>query len=166
MPKAVICPGPAVFLEGDPEEDSSWVLQPFQKGEPRFYLEAANAIEWFRHPEVTRRTILEEFARDSVENLLFGICRFRECTGEYPEHVTVIGWAFKSERSNCIGRRLNGRRTGSHTSGSTNRSLWRLRWLGSGLRWRIPINASVGIPSAGNTPTNEVVQRCSDSWIQ
>jgi hypothetical protein len=47
---------------------------------------------------VAGRTVLEEFARDSFENLLFGICRFREFAGHYPEHVTLVSWAFKEQR--------------------------------------------------------------------
>ena len=44
------------------------------------------------------RTFLEEFARDSFENLLFSLCRFREITGRYPAKVTVVGFDFKSKR--------------------------------------------------------------------
>jgi hypothetical protein len=40
----------------------------------------------------------EEFARDSLENVLFGLCRFREVTGRYPKQITVVSWAFKAER--------------------------------------------------------------------
>lgn len=38
---------------------------------------------------INQRTYLEEYARDSFENLLFSICRFREVTGDYPSKVTV-----------------------------------------------------------------------------
>jgi hypothetical protein len=44
------------------------------------------------------RTNLENFARDSFENLLFGICRFQQLVGSYPRTVTVASWAFKSAR--------------------------------------------------------------------
>ena len=44
------------------------------------------------------RTFLEEYARDSFENLLFSLCRFREITGRYPAKVTVVGFDFKSKR--------------------------------------------------------------------
>jgi hypothetical protein len=40
----------------------------------------------------------EEFARDSFENLLFGICRFAEVTGRYPDQVTFVSWEFKRRR--------------------------------------------------------------------
>lgn len=44
------------------------------------------------------RIATEEHARDSMENLLFSICRFYELTGKYPEKITVIGFEFKKER--------------------------------------------------------------------
>jgi hypothetical protein len=36
---------------------------------------------------ITSRVFLEEFARDSYENLLFSLCRFREIVGKYPENL-------------------------------------------------------------------------------
>ncbi|MBN1676726.1 MAG: hypothetical protein JXR37_37120 [Kiritimatiellae bacterium] len=47
---------------------------------------------------VAKRTVMEGFARDSFENLLFGICRFQQATRQYPRTVTVVGWEFKSKR--------------------------------------------------------------------
>ncbi|CAO3693250.1 unnamed protein product [Umbelopsis ramanniana] len=44
------------------------------------------------------RIATEEHARDSMENLLFSICRFYELTGNYPKKITVIGFEFKKER--------------------------------------------------------------------
>lgn len=41
---------------------------------------------------------LEEFARDSFENVLFLICRFYEYEERYPLKVTVVGFEFKRER--------------------------------------------------------------------
>ena len=38
------------------------------------------------------------FARDSFENVLFGICRFVEATERIPHSVTVVSWAFKQRR--------------------------------------------------------------------
>ncbi|CAA6674992.1 unnamed protein product [Spirodela intermedia] len=38
---------------------------------------------------VRKRTLTEEHARDSFENLLFSVCRFRELTGDYPRNITV-----------------------------------------------------------------------------
>lgn len=62
------------------------------------YYHAARHHDWFGHPAVAARAILEEFARDSFENLLFGLCRAKEYAGSYPEHVTVVSWAFKERR--------------------------------------------------------------------
>jgi hypothetical protein len=39
--------------------------------------------------------VVEDYARDSFENLLFSICRFKEVTGNYPARVTVVGYTFK-----------------------------------------------------------------------
>jgi hypothetical protein len=47
---------------------------------------------------VAARTTTEEFARDSFENLLFGICRFQQLARSYPRIVTVASWAFKASR--------------------------------------------------------------------
>jgi hypothetical protein len=120
-----------------PEADSSWCLQPFQKGEPPAYIEHIRAgvelaardeqalllfsggqtrseagprseaqsywllaehFNWWGSESVRERAGTEEFARDSFENLLFGICRFRECSANYPEGVAVVSWGFKQER--------------------------------------------------------------------
>ncbi len=62
------------------------------------YWLAAEQCGWFGHSEVRPRAQIEDFARDSFENLLFGICRFRELTGQAPEQVTVVSWEFKRER--------------------------------------------------------------------
>lgn len=44
------------------------------------------------------RIILEEYARDSFENLLFSIARFNEVTNIYPAKITIIGYDFKKRR--------------------------------------------------------------------
>jgi hypothetical protein len=62
------------------------------------YWTTADRYAWFGNPAVARRAVLEEFARDSFENLLFSICRFREIAGKYPEHVTLVSWGFKEQR--------------------------------------------------------------------
>lgn len=48
--------------------------------------------------DVRSRTVSEEFAVDSFENLLFSICRFREVTGSYPEKITTVSFSFKRKR--------------------------------------------------------------------
>ena len=44
------------------------------------------------------RMIVEDYARDSHENVLFSLCRFQEMTGQYPSHITVVGFEFKRKR--------------------------------------------------------------------
>ena len=41
---------------------------------------------------------LEEYARDSFENVLFSLCRFHEVSGNYPSFITVVGFDFKGPR--------------------------------------------------------------------
>ncbi|KAI3733101.1 hypothetical protein L1987_64319 [Smallanthus sonchifolius] len=48
--------------------------------------------------KVRWKALTEEYARDSFENLLFSVCRFRELTGSYPQNITVVGYDFKKER--------------------------------------------------------------------
>lgn len=57
---------------------------------------------------LVQRTYLEEHARDSYENLLFSLCRFREVAGHYPTRVTVVGFDFKQERFSSLHRRAIG----------------------------------------------------------
>jgi hypothetical protein len=73
-------------------------LEAGPRSEALSYWLAADHLHWFGHSHVSSRAHLEDFARDSFENLLFGICRFRELTGHAPHHVTVIGWEFKRQR--------------------------------------------------------------------
>lgn len=54
------------------------------------------------------RAHTEEHARDSLENLLFSICRFKELTGDYPDEVTVVSYDFKKERFSKLHRRAVG----------------------------------------------------------
>ncbi|HJO94703.1 MAG TPA: hypothetical protein QF753_14995 [Victivallales bacterium] len=47
---------------------------------------------------LANRIILEEYARDSFENLLFSICKFYEVTDIFPGKITLISWDFKKTR--------------------------------------------------------------------
>jgi len=47
---------------------------------------------------VAQRTVTEDFAADSFQNLLFSICRFHEVVGKYPKRITVVGFSFKEFR--------------------------------------------------------------------
>jgi len=53
---------------------------------------------------VRARAYTEEHARDSFENLLFGLCRFYEVTGRYPKRVTVVSYTLKERRFNEVHR--------------------------------------------------------------
>jgi len=49
-------------------------------------------------PDIALRSTTEEYARDSFENFLFSICRFREYTNHYPDTIRIVSWAFKEKR--------------------------------------------------------------------
>ncbi len=68
------------------------------RSEAQSYWCIADWFRWWSSPSVAVRASTEEFAADSFENLLFGVCRSRECTGRYPQSVTVISWGFKDQR--------------------------------------------------------------------
>lgn len=53
---------------------------------------------WGSADDVRPRAVVEEYARDSFENLLFAIGRFKQVTGRYPAKFTVVGYAFKRDR--------------------------------------------------------------------
>jgi hypothetical protein len=78
---------------------------PTSEGASYYYL--AQQMKWITSKN-SNRVFLEEFARDSFENLLFSICRFKEVTGVYPTKVTVIGFDFKAERFQDYHRRAIG----------------------------------------------------------
>lgn len=67
------------------------------QSEAQSYWCIADHFNWW-NTNVKRRATTEEFARDSFENVLFGICRFKECTSQYPNRITVVSWAFKEDR--------------------------------------------------------------------
>lgn len=65
------------------------------RSEANSYYTVADLHDWWGHKTTA---ITEDFARDSFENLLFGICRFKEFAGRYPSKVTLVSWAFKEQR--------------------------------------------------------------------
>ncbi|GBG28515.1 Hypothetical Protein FCC1311_047382 [Hondaea fermentalgiana] len=71
------------------------------KSEANSYFFVADHFGWWSSraaKEVRPRAALEEYSTDSLENLLFSLCRFHELSGSYPKHVTVVGYTFKQER--------------------------------------------------------------------
>ncbi|GER38765.1 polyketide cyclase/dehydrase and lipid transportsuperfamily protein, partial [Striga asiatica] len=60
------------------------------RSEAQSYWTVAESKQWFGKRDIVRnRALTEEHARDSFENLLFSLCRFRELTGAYPQNITV-----------------------------------------------------------------------------
>lgn len=85
-----------VFSGGESRRD----VGPISEAASYYYL----AIEKKWMSSIIPRVYLEEYARDSFENLLFSICRFREVVGRYPHHITVIGFDFKEHRFTALHR--------------------------------------------------------------
>ena len=55
--------------------------------------------------QMSNRIFLEEYARDSFENLLFSICRFHEVMDAYPQRITIVGFDFKQHRYATLHRK-------------------------------------------------------------
>ncbi|RDX70217.1 hypothetical protein CR513_50562, partial [Mucuna pruriens] len=69
------------------------------RSEAQSYWAVADSKGWYgKEASVKWRALTEEHARDSFENLLFSICRFRELTGTYPQNITVVSYDFKEKR--------------------------------------------------------------------
>ncbi|CAK9155263.1 unnamed protein product [Ilex paraguariensis] len=82
-----------LFSGGETRKDAG------PRSEAQSYWIVAESKGWFGKKEIVRlRALTEEYARDSFENLLFSVCRFRELTGTYPHNITVVGYDFKEER--------------------------------------------------------------------
>jgi len=86
-----------LFSGGQTRKD----VGPTSEAASYYYL--AQEKKWIN--PIVSRVFLEEFARDSYENLLFSLCRFREIVGKYPEKVTVVGFGFKKKRFTNLHRR-------------------------------------------------------------
>jgi len=70
---------------------------PLSEGASYFLVSDAMKL-WPLGSTVRSRTVVEEYATDSFENLLFSICRFFEITGRYPEKITAVSFTFKQHR--------------------------------------------------------------------
>uniref|UniRef100_A0A0E0KQX4 DUF218 domain-containing protein n=1 Tax=Oryza punctata TaxID=4537 RepID=A0A0E0KQX4_ORYPU len=82
-----------LFSGGETRKDAG------PRSEAQSYWTIADSKGWFGNDEsIRRRALTEEHARDSFENLLFSVCRFRELTGNYPQNITVVSYDFKEER--------------------------------------------------------------------
>ena len=59
----------------------------------------AESSDWFgTGRDVRDRAFTEEHSRDSLENIVFSLCRFYELTGNYPEKLTIVSYDFKEQR--------------------------------------------------------------------
>ncbi|KAJ4953486.1 hypothetical protein NE237_030318 [Protea cynaroides] len=82
-----------LFSGGETRKDAG------PRSEAQSYWAVAESKGWFgKQDNVRWKSLTEEHARDSFENLLFSVCRFRELTGAYPYNITVVGYDFKEER--------------------------------------------------------------------
>ncbi|RWR84186.1 Rossmann-like protein alpha/beta/alpha sandwich [Cinnamomum micranthum f. kanehirae] len=81
-----------LFSGGETRKDAG------PRSEAQSYWSVAESQGWFGKQDVKWRSLTEEHARDSFENLLFSVCRFRELTGVYPHNITVVSYDFKEER--------------------------------------------------------------------
>lgn len=62
------------------------------------YLAMCRQRKWFGYKGVEAFATSENYARDSFENILYSICRFRQVVGKYPKRFKVVSWGFKYER--------------------------------------------------------------------
>lgn len=85
-PKALL-----VFSGGQTRRDAG------PRSEGQSYWHVAEHFDWWGTGAGARATT-EEYARDSLENVLFAACRFKEVVGRYPRKVTVVSYAFKRRR--------------------------------------------------------------------
>ncbi|PKA57460.1 hypothetical protein AXF42_Ash013648 [Apostasia shenzhenica] len=88
-----------LFSGGETRKDAG------PRSEAQSYWSVAETKGWFgKSNNVRDRALTEEHARDSFENLLFSVCRFRELTGSYPKNITVVSYDFKRERFSRLHR--------------------------------------------------------------
>lgn len=69
--------------------------------EAHSYFSAAEQLGYFADFDGTNvydRSVSEDFARDSLENVMYSVCRFKQIVGHYPRKITVVGFPFKSTR--------------------------------------------------------------------
>lgn len=81
-------------------------LGPRSEGQSYFFV--AERLGLLSRNNLFDRSTTEEFARDSLENLIFSLCRFRMVTGRMPAKVTVVGFPFKARRFAELHRKAAG----------------------------------------------------------
>ena len=106
-----------VFSGGQTRENAG------RRSEAESYREIAEAAGWWGLPSVSSRIILEEYARESFENLLFAVALFKKETDHWPMKVTICGWRFKERRYDLIAKHSSGRKRTSPTWALTIQSV-------------------------------------------
>lgn len=99
------------------KQDPSSILMPsggktkpeIELSEAESYLNLLKQVEGQDFESYGSRVVLEDYARDSFENVIFLICRFDEVAGTYPEKITIVGFEFKRSRflNNHLAQALN-----------------------------------------------------------
>ena len=72
--------------------------------------EARGMLDWADELELPRKkgiALLEEYAKDSFENLLFSTCRFFQFFGEFPGTVHSCTWKLNTERFGILARQIS-----------------------------------------------------------
>lgn len=71
-----------------------------KKSESSSYLELAEKVGFLKSPYFKKgaNILLDEYARDSYENILYSICTFYNRFNKFPQKITIIGFGFKRER--------------------------------------------------------------------
>lgn len=86
--------GLLVFSGGQTREQAG------RRSEAQSYLEIASDAHWWGYDRVAHSVQAEEYARDSLENLVFSVAVFLRSVGLPPRNIAVTGWAFKEQRFN------------------------------------------------------------------
>ena len=73
-------------------------VNPADISEAASYREIARHCIAWEGPCCERPMEVEECATDSFENLAFGLSRYHQIYGKYPEKVSVVSWQFKENR--------------------------------------------------------------------
>lgn len=71
-----------------------------EKSESASYLEVAKSVGFMKNPyfRIGTNILVEEYARDSYENVLYSICTFYHKFKKFPKKITILGFGFKKER--------------------------------------------------------------------
>lgn len=96
------------LLQESPEKNTTLIFSggqtrrdvgPISEAASYYYLALQN--QWIPPQDLItlkNKIYLEENARDSYENLLFSICRYKEINNHYPTKISIVGFYFKEKR--------------------------------------------------------------------